>query len=156
MNRAIPFRALLFTLFWWVVAEGRMNSWGLGVVAVTAALWTSLRLLPPATLPISLPGLLTFLGYFLWNSASGGMQVSWLALRGRRALRPALLQFELGLPPGAPRFVLLYALGLMPGTLGVELAGETLRFHVVDERAVTLGKLEELQAHIARMFGVQP
>lgn len=152
MIRAILFRSLLFALLWWVVSEGRSDSWGLGAVALLAALWTSLQLLPPSSHRISVPDVVRFLGFFLTNSVRGGAQVSWMALRGRAALRPAILEFELELPPGAPRFLLLYSLGLMPGTLGVELAGERLRFHVVDERVMILANVRELQRLIAGIF----
>lgn len=152
MFRAILLRTLLFALLWWVLTEGRSDSWGLGVVALLAALWTSLQLLPPSPRRISLTGVARFLGFFLANSVRGGAQVSWMALRGSATLRPTILEFELELPPGAPRFLLLYSLGLMPGTLGVELAGERLRFHVIDERAVILATVQELQRLIARIF----
>lgn len=152
--RTLLLRALLFALLWWVLAEGHRESWGIGVVALIAAVGASLRWLPPAALRIRLRGLLGFLAFFIVNSVSGGVQVALLALRGRASLQPAVLAFELTVPPGAPRFLLLYALGLMPGTLGVALTGETLRFHVLDERMTILPKIAELQAHIARMYGV--
>ena len=34
-------------LLWWILTEGRADAWGLGLVAVTLALWLSLKLLPP-------------------------------------------------------------------------------------------------------------
>ncbi|SFQ15471.1 multicomponent Na+:H+ antiporter subunit E [Geopseudomonas sagittaria] len=154
MSRAIILRSLLFALLWWVLVEGRADSWGLGVLAVFAALWASLRLLPPGSRRISLAGLLGYLTFFVWNSARGGAQVSWMALRGRQTLQPAILEWKLGLPPGAPSVLLLNTLGLMPGTLGVELRDDRLRIHVVDERLPILAEVEVLEAHIARMFGV--
>lgn len=153
MTHAILLRCLLFALLWWVLTEGRIDSWGLGMVALLASLWISLYLLPPSSHRLSLAGLVGFLGFFVANSVSGGVQVSWMALRGRSTLQPAIVEFELTLPPGAPRFLLLYSLGLMPGTLGVALAGERLRFHVVDERLTILPKIDELQRHIAHIFG---
>lgn len=154
MIRASIQRSLLFALLWWVLVEGRADSWGLGVLAVLAALWASLRLLPPGSRRISLAGLLGYLAFFVWNSARGGAQVSWMALRGRNTLQPAILEWQLGLPPGAPSVLLLNTLGLMPGTLGVELTDDRLRIHVVDERLLILDEIKVLEAHIARIFGV--
>ncbi|MNF05208.1 hypothetical protein D3C80_2048860 [compost metagenome] len=50
--------------------------------------------------------------------------------------------------------LLLNTLGLMPGTLGVELTDDRLRIHVLDERLPILAEVKVLEAHIARMFGV--
>lgn len=154
MIRAILQRSLLFALLWWVLTEGRADSWGLGVLAAFAALWTSLHLLPPGPRRINLAGLLGYLGFFLRNSALGAAQVASMALRGRNSLQPAILEWKLGLPSGAPSVLLLNTLGLMPGTLGVELSVDLLRIHVVDERLPILTEVGVLEAHIARMFGV--
>jgi len=154
MIRAIVQRSLLFALLWWVLTEGRWDAWLLGVPAVCGALWASLRLLPPGPRRLSLTGLLGFLAFFLLNSARGGAQVAWMAVRGRQALQPAILEWTLGLPSGAPSVLLLNTLGLMPGTLGVELTDDRLRIHVLDERLPILAEMAVLEAHIARMFGV--
>ncbi len=156
MRRALLQRSLLLALLWWVLVEGRGDSWGLGLLAVGAALWTSLWLLPPATRRLSLRGLLGYLAFFVGYSVHGGLQVSWMALRGRRSLQPAILQWKLALPPGAPRILLLNTLGLMPGTLGVELVDDCLRVHVLDERLSNLAVARVLETHIARLFGVGP
>lgn len=154
MIRAMLQRSLLFALLWWVLVEGRPDSWGLGLLAICAALWASLRQLPPGSRRLSLTGLLGYLAFFVSNSVRGGAQVAWMALRGRQALQPAILEWEMALPPGAPSVLLLNTLGLMPGTLGVELTDDRLRIHVVDERLPILAEVAVLEAHIARMFGV--
>lgn len=156
MTRAILLRSLLFALLWWALAEGQLANWGLGLLAVLAALATSLRLLPPAARGISLPGLLGYLAFFTGKSLLGGLQVSLLALRGRQALRPAILEWRLTLPPGAPRVLMLNTLGLMPGTVGVELSDARLRVHVIDERLSIPVEVRRLEAHIARLFGAHP
>ena len=74
------------------------------------------------------------------SSIRGGAQVAWMALRGPSALQPGLLELQVRLPPGGPRILLVNALTLMPGTLGVELARKTLRLHVLDERLPVDGR----------------
>lgn len=156
MTRAILTRGLLFALLWWVLAEGRAGSWGLGAVAVVAATAASLRLLPPGAQRVSGPALLRFLGFFLWSSLRSGTQVAVLALRPRLDLRPIVLERRLALPPGVPRLLMLNTLTLLPGTIGVSLDEARLRIHVLDARLPVAAELRALEAHIARLFGAAP
>lgn len=154
MTRSLLLRVLLFACLWWILAEGRLDGWLLGGVAVAAAAWASLRLWPPATMPIRLAGLPGFLCFFLWNSIRGGIQVAGMALRGRAALQPALIELPVTLPPGGARVLLIYALGLMPGTVGVDMDEAHLRLHVLDERLPVIAEARALEALIARLFGM--
>ena len=156
MMRAAPQRSLLFALLWWIAVEGRLDAWWIGLVAAAAATGASLVLLPPGKVRISPRGLLGFLGFFVWQSARGGMQVAAIALRSRLDLRPTVLELPLGLAPGLPRVLMAGVLGMMPGTVGVQLTGDRLRVHVLDERLPAAAEAAALQAHIARMFGERP
>lgn len=160
MIRAIALRALSFALLWWVLTEGRTTGWGLGMLAVTAATAASLRLLPPHRRQyrrrIGILALLRFLAFFLWNSVRGGIQVAAMALRPQLDLRPTVLELFLVLPPGAPRILMLNTLGLMPGTIGVDLDDARLKVHVLDARLPVADEAKALEAHIARLFGVVP
>jgi multicomponent Na+:H+ antiporter subunit E len=151
--RAVLIRGTGFAFLWWVLAEGRPDAWGLGLVAAVAGFALSFRLLPPRQGEISCAGLLAFAAFFLWHSAKGGLQVAALALRPRPDLAPALLELPLSLAPGAPRVLMATAIGLMPGTLGVCLEGDHLRLHVLDERLPAAAEAQALQARIARVFG---
>ena len=154
MMRTVVLRALLFAWLWWVLAEGRREAWWLGAAGVAAATWASLVLAPPGRRRLSLPGLARFLGFFLLNSLRGGAQVALLALRPGPGFRPAMLEWPLSLPAGAPRVLMLNTLGLMPGTLGVRLDGARLKLHVLDARLPVAEEVRVLEAHIARLFGV--
>jgi multicomponent Na+:H+ antiporter subunit E len=147
-------RALPFALLWWVLSEGEGDAWRLGTIAVAAATAASLYLVPPGRWRISAGGLAGFAGFFLWNSLHGGSQVALMALRPAPDLRPALLELSLSLPAGAPRVLLVNAIGLMPGTLAVCLDGAQLSLHVLDERLPVAQKARALEAHVARLFGV--
>lgn len=150
--RAILLRAAGFAALWWVLAEGRADGWALGAIAVALATWTSCVVLPPSPGRVSPGGIFGFLAFFVWNSLRGGMQVAAMALRGRSALRPRILEMQVTLPPGGARVLLVNALGLMPGTLGVELAGETLRLHVLDERLPVIAEARALEAAIEKFY----
>lgn len=147
-------RALLFAVLWWLLAEGRVDGWPMGGLAVVAATWASLVLTPPAAQGLRLAALPGFLAYFLFNSVRGGWQVAGMARRGRQALRPALLELPLNLPAGAPRILLTYALSLMPGTVGVELVDDRLRLHVLHQDLPVVREAQALERRIAALFGV--
>jgi len=147
-------RALPFAMLWWLLAEGRVNGWLLGGVAVIAATWASMALYPPAAHGLRLAALPGFLAYFLFNSVRGGWQVAGMARAGRQALRPTFLELPLNLPAGAPRILLTYALSLMPGTLGVELFADRLRLHVLHQDLPVVEEARALERHIAALFGV--
>lgn len=153
MIRSIFLRGLLFVSLWWILAEGRVDGWLLGGVAVAAASWASIKLLPPGKHPIRLAGLTGFLRFFLWNSLRGGMQVAGMALRGRAALQPGMIELPVMLPPGGARILLVNVLGLMPGTLGVDLDDTVLRLHLLDERLPVVAEARALEAAVASLFG---
>lgn len=156
MIRSTFLRGLAFGLLWWILAEGRLDGWLLGGVAVAAATWTSLKLQPPGKLPMRLAGLVRFLRFFLWNSLRGGFQVAAMALRGRAALRPGIIELRVMLPPGEARILLVNALGLMPGTLGVDLNDTSLRLHVLDDSLPVVAETRALETSIAGLFGEAP
>ena len=150
---AILRRGALLLLLWWILTEGSRDGWVMGMVAIGAALWLSLRLVAPGSARFSLTGLGAFLGFFVCNSVRGGVQVALIALRGRRALQPGTLEVQLHLSSPAPRILMAGALGLMPGTVSVRLDGRRLRLHVIDERMPIAVEVRALETRIARMFG---
>lgn len=154
--RTYLFRAVVFALIWWVLAEGRMVGWGVGGVSVLLAAAASLILSPPAPGGVvwrCLPG---FAWFFLRGSFRGGLQVAWLAFRPTDRLAPALLALPLHLPPGPQQVLLVNTLNLLPGTLGVELEEETLHLHVLDTRQPIAEEVRAVQARIARLYGGAP
>lgn len=150
--RSLFLRGLLFVALWWILAESRNDGWLLGGIAVAAATWTSLKLLPPARQSIRPAGLMAFLRFFVWHSLRGGLQVAGMALRGREALQPAIIELQVSLPPGSARILLVNALGLMPGTLGIDLDGASLRLHVLDDCQPIIAETRALEALITDLF----
>lgn len=151
--RILWLRVLLFACLWWILAEGRLDGWLLGGVAVIAATWTSVALWPPLAHGVRLAVLPGFLAFFFVNSVRGGWQVALMALRGREALHPAFLELPLNLPAGAPQILLTNMLGLMPGSVGVEMADNRLRLHVLHQNLPVVAEARALERHIAALFG---
>lgn len=152
MSRTVLMRVAAFALLWLILAEGQHNGWVMGAVAVISAIWASTKLLPPSGRRIRLAGLPDFLRFFLWNSIRGGIQVAGMALRGRAALQPSLIELPVTVPTGGARILLMSVLGLMPGTLGVDLSDTTLRLHVLDERLPVIAEAQMLEAVIGKLF----
>ena len=156
MMRTVFLRALAFAALWWILAEGRLDGWLLGSVAVVAATWARITLQPPGKRPLRLAGLVGFVRFFLWNSLRGGLQVAAMALRGRTTLRPGIIELPITLPAGGARVLLVNALGLMPGTVAVDLEGSMLRLHVLDDSQPVVAETRALEAAIASMVGAAP
>lgn len=156
MARAFVMRGLGFALIWWALAEGRSDSWGLGLATVAVAVATSLVLSPPGRGRFSLPGVLAFAGFFLVQSVRGGVLVARQALRRRPDLAPALIQLPTTLPPGPATVLLANTLNLLPGTVALDVEGKTLRVHVLDSRLPIAEEVAAVEIHIARMFGISP
>ncbi len=147
-------RVAAFAVLWSILSEGHAGSWALGVPAVGIATWTSLRLLPLSAWRINVLAVPRFIGFFVWHSMRAGVQVAVLALRGRRALSPALVDLDIALPPGGPTLAMAHILGLMPGTLGVRLVGNRLRVHVLDATRPLRADAAVLEAHLRRLSGL--
>lgn len=152
-SRSLLLRAGFFALLWLLASEAEPKAWPLALAGIVAATAASLWLLPAKTLPpISLGGLLRFLLWFVRQSLAGGVQVAWLALQRQPALRPALVELPLSVPPGLPRLLFTAALGLMPGTLGVRLRGDTLLVHVLDQQSALADEVADLAERVDAVF----
>lgn len=155
ITRAYIWRAGLLAALWWVLAEGRIESWGIGLFSIMLALAASVILLPPGRIPLSLKGLAGFWVFFVRQSLQGGVQVAVMAMRPRLDLQPCMLELTLRLPVGIGRVFLVGTLNLLPGTLSVGLTSDCLRLHVLDERRSAEAGVRDLELKIARMLGLK-
>lgn len=126
----------------------------MGAVSVVLATWASLVLAPPVTTYVSRIGLVRFLIFFLTQSLRGGVQVAAFALRPRMGLSPGFHEITLRLPEGLGRVLLTYTLSLLPGMLSVELDGDRLCLHVLDETAPTEAEVRTVETRLAHMLGL--
>ena len=144
-------RGLLFSLVWWILTDGDVQSWWVGVPAVSFAVIASIALLPPV--PLVWRELLKFTPFFLWRSLQGGADVAWRAFHPGMPIVPAVIDYPLRLPPGLPRVILANIVSLLPGTLSASLEGQVLKVHVLDSRGDFMAELMALEHHVARMCG---
>jgi multicomponent Na+:H+ antiporter subunit E len=125
-------RALLMALVWFILAGPDPEALLPGVLAVGAATWLSLRLLPPVGW-VRLARLLLLLPGFLWRSLVGGADVAARAFHPRMPLSPGWVEVPSRLPGGG-RAVLGGTFSLMPGTLVAGTRRGRLLVHCLDRR----------------------
>jgi multicomponent Na+:H+ antiporter subunit E len=153
---SVGLRGLLFGGIWIVLGDGNPRGWGLGLVVIAIAVWTSLRLLPPSRdRTIAWRGLVRFVPYFLYASLRGATDVATRAFRSPPAVDPTTVDLHLRLPAVGPARVFFTAVvGLLPGTLGTARTGEILTIHVVDRGSASEGELRRLENRVADLFGI--
>jgi multicomponent Na+:H+ antiporter subunit E len=145
------------TAVWWLISGGEPDSWLVGAPAVAVAAWAGLRLgSRDVRLHMSLPGLLRFLAFFLWESLRGGLDVAFRTLRARPRVRPGFQHHHTGLPEGAARIFFVNCVSLLPGTLAADLQGDWVTVHVIDTEAENARELARLERAVARVFGSAP
>jgi multicomponent Na+:H+ antiporter subunit E len=88
-----------------------------GLLAVLAATWVSLRLLPPRAWRVAPTALVSLVLRFLHQSIVGGCDVAWRALDPRWRLRPGLLVYPTRFSSGPALTALSTLASLAPGTL---------------------------------------
>ncbi len=146
-------RAVLFALIWWILTDGVMNSWLIGIPAVFIAALVSIALLPPFGL--SLRGIINFIPYFVWHSLRGGVDVAWCAMHPRLPISPTLVDYNFRLPPGPSRVFMSNTISLLPGTLSIELDNKCVRVHVLDKFSAFAEELVVLERQVAAVFGLE-
>jgi len=153
--RRSAWRAAALALLWWVLTAGDPGSWVVGVPAVVAATWASLRLIPRKLWRWRLAGLLRFLPFFLWESVRGSLDVSVRALHPRTPLAPAVLHYRLRLSDDFACVFLANTMSLLPGSLSADLHHDRLTVHVLDGSLPVEARLKSLEARVGQMFGVE-
>ncbi|MCG5500221.1 Na+/H+ antiporter subunit E [Ectothiorhodospira lacustris] len=155
-----PWRRFLVTLsaclaLWWILTDGDPGGWVIGVpVALLAA--ASVFTLPPGRrYRLSLRGLVVFMGFFLWQSFVGGLDVSRRALSPRMPLAPGFIDYPVRLPPGPALTFFMNVIGLLPGTLSVGLHQRRIQLHVLDVGMPLHPSLRRLENRVAALFSLQ-
>ena len=151
MVPALAKRTMLFTAIWLVLTGAAPDALAFGLPAIAAAVWLSLRLLPPVG-PWRILKVLALLPGFLAGSLAGGIAVARRAFRLRPALHPGWVQYPTGLKGGA-RLVLGAEMSLMPGTLVAGYDAERLLVHVLDLRTDFAQQIAREERRIAGASG---
>jgi multicomponent Na+:H+ antiporter subunit E len=152
--RPIIVRAAGFGLIWCVLTGGGAADLPVGAVAVLAAVWMSLLLLPPGTSHVRPSALAGFVLHFLWQSVVAGVDVARRALHPRLPLHPGFVVYPAGLPPGPARNMFTSLMSLLPGTVPTGSAENGgLLIHCLDVQQPVTGQLAAEEALFARVIG---
>ncbi len=142
----------VFSVLWWVITQGDIGSWLIGLPAVVGASWARIRIGSFAGTRISLLGLVRFVPYFLWESLRGGTDVALRTLAPRVRVKPGFYRYRTGLHASSARTFFAYCVSLLPGTLTAELQDEWLEIHTLNNASEPFAELVRLERVIARLF----
>jgi multicomponent Na+:H+ antiporter subunit E len=131
--RSTAVRAAGFLVFWLVLAGVNPGDLPAAAVAVAAATFVSLRLLPPGQFRLSPLGLARLVLRFPIQAVIAGVDVARRALDPRLPLRPGFVTYSPRLPPANARDAFCALASLMPGTLPADTNEDgTLLVHCLD------------------------
>jgi multicomponent Na+:H+ antiporter subunit E len=156
---ALAWRLVAFALLWWLLTSGQQAAalFGAPFVVIAAILSTlsRFRARPNRGLlhPVAPLALLRLVGFFLWHSLLGGIDVAVRAFRRPLPLTPDLVDYALRLPPGPATVLMSGLVSLMPGTLAVICEGH-LRVHVLDRHGQWHRDLERLERRIGAVYRI--
>lgn len=147
-------RTAILAGLWWLITQGRADAWMVGLPAVALAGWASFRLggSPPSRL--SLGGLLVFTVLFLRESVRGGLDVARRTLGFKLRITPGFHRYRLHVSHPPARVLLLNCIGLLPGTLAVNLDGDYAELHLLDSGDNPDSQLFRLEQAVARVFEI--
>ena len=150
-------RAIGFAILWLLLAGGSPPDLGAGAVAVVAATWVSLHLLPPSTSRMRPVALARLALRFLHQSVIAGADVAWRAFDPRLPLSPGFVVYPVGLPPGPGRNMLTSLMSLLPGTVPTGRdRGDRLLIHCLDIEQPITAQLAAEEALLAQVIGRRP
>jgi multicomponent Na+:H+ antiporter subunit E len=145
-------RFLLLAILSAVIFEARGEGLIFAVVAAALAAAVAVRLPQQQPPPLRPLGALAFIPFFFFESVRGGLDVALRAFRGRAALHPGFIDFELTLHHPTARVIFVNAVSLMPGTFTARIDAERLHVHTLDTRENVEPRLRRVERRIQAMF----
>jgi multicomponent Na+:H+ antiporter subunit E len=130
---AVAARAAILLVFWFMISGGSEADIVVGLAAVAAATWVSVRLLPARGRGVRPLLFAVLVLHVLRQSAVAAMDVARRALDPAVPLRPGFVTVPLRLPVGRARSAFCALSSLMPGTLPAGADGnDALSVHCLD------------------------
>jgi multicomponent Na+:H+ antiporter subunit E len=155
-DRQFRMHLIGYALLWFLLTAIDFNSWIIGGPTVLLAAFCSRLLSTPGIRYPRPAGLFPFGLFFLGQSLLSGLDVMRRTLSRRLLLTPGLVPFKTYLPEGTARVLFANTISLLPGTLSVDLDGNTIIVHTLDINLPVWANLQNLERHIAVLFRVPP
>ena len=143
-------RATAFLVLWLVLAGADPADPVAGAVAVIAATWASLRLLPPGSARVSPVALAHLALRFACQSVIAGADVARRAFDPRLPLRPGFVRYPVRFPPGPARNVFTTLTSLLPGTVPAGDESGQVVYHCLDVDQPVVPQLAADEAGLSR------
>jgi multicomponent Na+:H+ antiporter subunit E len=160
----ISLAILLFAF--WVVLSGKFDAFHLGIGAASAvciALSTQhLLLRAPAIVSdgrhpltaISWSRLLFYVPWLAWQIVLSSLQVAWLVLHPKMPISPCVVQCDIPLPHELARLTLANSITLTPGTITLDVEGDTFVVHALTTSSASALTPRTEQGHMQRRVAV--
>jgi len=145
---------LVYVVVWWVLTEGAVDSWMFGIPFALLAGAVSVMMSPASKVKMRIIPGFRYLGYFLYNSVVGGLDVAIRALHPKMPLSPGFVACSLRLPGDSHRALLADTVSLLPGTLSAGLENEVVILHVLDVTQPVVEEVRKIEQLIADTFGL--
>jgi len=139
---------LLFVLWLLLMPSAKPADLAVGLIAVVAGAFASMRLLPPEAGHLRLGALFGFMPHFLWQSVLAGVDVARRALSPRMPLNPGFIVYRVGFRPGLARNEFASITSLLPGSVPVGDSEDSMVYHCLD---VDEPVAEQMAAEEARL-----
>ena len=156
---------LFFAGLWWLLTEGEVSSWVIGIIVVPFAAWLSLTLFKdygltdsdPAhavnkTQSIRVSRLFHFLPFFLLQSIVGGWQTAKLAIRPSMPINPGFFRYNIRLQGSSARLFFMHLVSLLPGTVSAKLEGDQLLIHALEVSPQNSSDIKICEQQVASLF----
>ena len=142
---------MVFLAFWLILAGVNAADIPAAAVAVAAAVWASLRLMPPGTLHVSPVGIVRLAARFPLEALVAGIDVARRALAPRLSLQPGFVTCPLHQLRGPAREAFLMYASLLPGTIACDAVDDdTVLVHGVDVAQPIAEQMTEEEACFAQ------
>lgn len=151
-------RAAIPLFLFWVAITGSTHAVDLAIGVVLAALlgWWSAAFLWPEDAPVltvrQTGRFLLYLVHLFASIVQAAIQVAEVVLDPRMPIRPVLISHRTSFKRDISRIAFANSITLTPGTLTVDLDGDTFLIHCLAERFADEIASGELERRVARVF----
>ena len=155
LTSTVIVRGVGFLSLWLLLAGAHLGDLPAVVVAVVAATWASLHLLPQTGWHPRPWALARYAVHFARQSVIAGGDVAWRALDPRLPLRPGFLVYPVRLPPSPARNAFYALTSQVPGTVpSGPGANGGLLVHCLDTSQPVVAQLTAEEALIVEALGL--